>query len=249
MSNLQLQYGAYVHQPSEAEVIITSSAERSDRGLLLGLRERWHIRGFLQATDQATLSTAINSLKTAYSQDDQTLGLYFSDTGSATSHVISPSNTMGGIKVIQPISFPVGKGAEYSTYRQYEVVLEAIVINSVQLSGTASTEEYDEGIAFTSTGGPRFVYLQTLYGTPVKQLVAQQTTQKVVQQGRAVGRFAYPTPSQPIWPDAEHVDLRQISYEAPTRSGNSGTQFTQWVVSWSYVFENAEQLSGQPTEF
>lgn len=248
MSQLQLRYGSYTHPVGEVEVIITSSAERSDRGLLLGLRERWTIRGFLQAADQDALTTAINSLKSAYSQDDQTLSLIY-DTGGTTAHSVVPSNTMGGIKIISPVSFPVGKGAEYSTYRQYEVILEAIIVNSVTLSGTARTEEYDESIAYTSTGGPRFVYLNTLQGTPVKQFVNQQTTQGLVQQGRAVGRYAYPTPSQPIWPDAEHVDLRQISYEAPQRTGNIGSQFTQWAVSWSYVFESAQELSGMPTQY
>jgi hypothetical protein len=144
--------------------------------------------------------------------------------------------------VIAPPSFPRGQGAEYSTFRNYTIALEA-----EWLAPQATLLAWQETIRFQG-GGPRFAYLEPINGQPVKQLLKQATTFKATQSGEAVGYAAYPLPALPIWPDAEHTDRREIRYELPRRMGPPGNPtYTQFKVSWSYSFEDSGPLLGLPT--
>jgi hypothetical protein len=135
--------------------------------------------------------------------------------------------------------------AEFSTYRNYQIKIEGTYpVPSAPLN---TLESYLETLSFTG-GGPRFVHLQPLIGLPQRQQVAQATPFKVAQRGHAVGVYAYPVPPGPIWPIAEHIDQRQIDYEAPKRSGDPiASVYTKWPVSWTYAFEANVPLNGAPT--
>ncbi len=245
-----LKYGTYSHALNEAEVVIEREpASGGGGGTVALLKERWSISGELRGANQAAITAAINALQDAYSVNGQNLSLCFDD-GSATAHVLTSNGTADGVQV-KRLSFPQGKGPEYSTHRTYQIVIEAdIPVNEDQGAGTdsgsgsggggsgseAATAEFSETLSFTG-GGPRYKYLIVLNGPPQLQMVNQQTPYKVVQQGQAKGLFFRPFPPPPIWPAAEHVDQRQIS-----KVGKKG-------ISWTYTFESAAPLSGEPRYF
>lgn len=238
---MYLKYGNYQHAANEASVVISKQRVFTEAGMVRGLRERWDIQGLLEAADQATLSTAIDQLAAAYAIQAQDVGFYF-DSGQPSSHRITSALTNGGVRVIVPPSFPQGKGAEYSTFRNYTIALEA-----EWLDPQASLLSWHETIRFQG-GGPQFVYLEPILGQPVKQLLRQATTFKATQSGEAVGYASYPLPALPIWPDAEHVHRREIRYDLPRRMGPPGSAtYTQFKVTWTYSFEDAGPLVGYPT--
>lgn len=231
-----LQYGNYVHATNEAEVTISRLPTYNDGGLLQGYLETWRIRGILQAADQTALSIAINQLNAAYAVQDRNLGLFF-DSGAATSHVLLSAQSIGGVRVIDGPNYPVGTGAEYSTFRSYEIAVEAEFRNAQR-----GLLAWTESLSF-SGGGPRFVMQQPLDGLPVRQRVAESTPYLVQQSGSAVGNLTYPIPSAPLFPADEHVDQRRIDRGQPRRHGSS---YSEWPISWSYSFEAAAPLLGLP---
>ncbi len=238
---MYLKYGTYRHADNEVSVAISKDGLFSQAGIASGVRERWTIQGRLQAADQASLTAAIDALAAAYSVQAQNLGFYLDDD-SPTSHAIVSAATNGGVRVVAPPSFPQGKGAEYSTFRNYSIVLEAEWLDT-----SATILSWHEALGFQG-GGPKFGYLEPIDGAPQKQLLKQATTYRATQSGEAVGQLGYPIPAWPMWPDAEHTGKRQIRYELPQRMGPSGAPtYTRFKVSWSYSFENAGPLVGLPT--
>lgn len=247
---MYLKYGSYQHDTNEAAVTISKRAQHDPTtGLLTSIRHEWTIEGVLHAASQAALTTAIQALEAAYATDGNTLALYLDD-GTVTAHILDPSGTLGGVKIESGPEYPNGRGAEYSTYRSYRIVAVAEVA-AAQGGGGGSAGTI---ITFSETvslwgGGPRFVYVETLDGPPQKQTVVQQTSVRGSQVGRAVGWSGWPNPPAPIWPDAEHRDLRQVTRESPRLTSDNSTtlKYTEYAISWSYQFEAADDsLVGNP---
>ena len=237
------KYGSYTHAADECSLVVTKTPRFNEGGQQISTLERWDVAGFIQAASQAALTTAINSLASAYATNGQDATLLLNDGVTPTHHQILNANTLGGIRVVQAPSFPQGKGAEYSTFRSYSLVLEA----EIPVSGYASLLVFfEESITFKG-GGSRFVYLQTLTGLPQKQTVADNTPFMAMQQGRAVGYGGYPTIPSPLWPTSEHRDQRDISHKSPRRHGPTGSpQYSEYESTWSYQFEDSAALSGTP---
>jgi hypothetical protein len=206
------------------------------------------VQGRLQITpsgdptaDQAQLSARITAMQQAYAQQGLNLGLYFAD-GTPSVHYLQSARAAGGTRVTKPPDFPLGAGAEYSTFRNFALAVEADFLDS-----SIGLVSWTESLSF-SGGGPQFGYLLTLNGPPQKQLLRQQTTYKATQQGEAVGLSAYPTAPNPIWPADEHSDQRHVSQVLPERTGPGPTAvYHHFKTRWSYVFESAAPLVGVPT--
>lgn len=232
-----LRYGAYTHDQNECAVVISKRAVYSPRGLRQFVRETWRVTGIKQAASQAALTAALNTLRAAYNVNGLDAGLYLDDGQTPTDHILPSAATLGGVRVVG-LEFPNGDGAEYSTFRTYRLTLEA------DFPDTATNLlEYDEALSFEGTGGPRRVFLDVLEGFPQEQIGTQCTTYRAVQQGRAVGYGAYPTPPPPIWPAAELPDRRRIALRVPERHAN---QFARFPVEWYYAFESISPLVGTP---
>ncbi|HEX3725832.1 MAG TPA: hypothetical protein VHV08_06300 [Pirellulales bacterium] len=238
---MYLKYGSYQHAAGEVSVVISKQGVFTDTGISRGIRERWDIQGRLQAADQSALTAAINAIQNAYALQSQDVGFYFDDS-SPTSHAIRSAATNGGVRVVTPPSFPQGRGAEYSTFRNYSIALEA-----EWLDPGASLLSWTESLSFQG-GGPVFGFLEPIAGLPQRQLLRQATVFRATQTGQAIGYSAYPLPAAPLWPDAEHTERRDIRYELPQRMGPpNAAAYTQFKVSWSYSFEDSGPLVGLPT--
>ncbi|HEX4132483.1 MAG TPA: hypothetical protein VHZ24_20800 [Pirellulales bacterium] len=235
-----LAYGSYRHALGEVALTIQRDATVSDDEILFGWRETWSIVGRLHADTPDDLTAAIQNLEAAYRRTRQDVVLYLPDGTTASAHQMRNADTVGGIRVIRPPSFPSGRGAEYSTFRTYSIQLEADFLDSSDETGLLA---WNETLNF-SGGGPRWVYLPTLQGRPVRQQLQAATTFKVTQSGRAVGLRGYPTPPAPIWPTAWHQEQGGVTRVLPHRVGSNNAQYE---VTWTYSFESADPLLGRPT--
>lgn len=235
-----LKFGNYSHAQNEAEVVLTRDEVVGNGGFRTGYKDRWVISGLLEAASQSAMTTAINAMYSAYSIDGQDVGLYLDDGTTLTSHFINSRSTMSGVHVVSGPSFPEGKGAEYSTFRTYSITLEA-----EYLVPAGQTERglisWMDMISYQGTGGPRRVIRRPLNGTPIIQTTHQRTPVKIMQRGTAIGRSDYPSPSTPLFPDAQlDPEQQTIDRKSPKRSGPVGRPtYTEWEVTWSYVFEFA----------
>ncbi|MBL8829556.1 MAG: hypothetical protein JNM18_21435 [Planctomycetaceae bacterium] len=239
-----LAYGSYRHALAETGIAIQRETQFATNGVPRALRERWRIDGVLQAESPEMLTRAIHELQHAYSRHAQDLTLYLPDGTTPTAHVILSRDTIGGVRVARPPSFPQGRGAEYSTYRSYTIELEADLPVSRE---TNLLLRWEEVLTFAG-GGPRWVYLATLAGPPVRQQVQESTPYRATQSGRAVGLREYPTPAAPIWLAAWHQDTSTITRRLPRRVGSgAAASETDFEVTWLYQFESASPLVAQPS--
>ena len=137
-------------------------------------------------------------------------------------------------------------GAEYSTFRSYEIEVEGEVHTAT--NSQAVLLQWNEALTFE--GGLQLdIHLQPLIGLPIKQTPFQNTPYRARQEGSALGRLDWPVPPAPIWPGDEIRPSRSIRYESPERfdQGNGIVFFRNYPVSWSYTFESATALTGSPT--
>lgn len=247
-----LKYGSYSHALNEAEVVIQRDLTSGADGNVNLIKEVWTISGELFGASPSAITTAINDLQAAYSENGQDLALCFDD-GSNSAHVLQSAGTKAGNQVKRLI-FPQGKGSEYGTHRTYQIVVEAEIpvgpqegagvgSNSGGSSGAGTAQhqpsegwasEWAETLTF-SGGGPRFVFLNTLNGLPQRQLVNQATPYKAVQAGKATGLFTWPVAPPPYWPVHEQRDQRQISKTSPWEAARTG----KFERTWQYVFSSA----------
>lgn len=236
---MYVKYGGYQHASGECHVAIGRQGLRSEHGVLYAIRETWTITGMLLGASASALTSSIAALELAYAEDLGDLHLC-EDSGAETAHSLLSGDTIGGTRVVQRPSFSNGAGAEYATYRTYTVVVEG------DRDVDAELLTFNEQITFTG-GGMEWGFLPVLNGTPPKQIFREQTPYKATQTGHSTHMTKYPIPADPIWPEAEHLAQRQITYHGPLRVGFGGSlRFTGYGVQWSYTFENTAEFVGVP---
>src|SRR5262249_53494469 len=121
---MYLKYGPYTHAQNEPLVQIANRAIFSPRGYRQAVRETWRIVGVLHAASATALTAAIAGLRSAYNVNGLDLGLYLDDQTTLTDHALISGASLGGTRVTA-LDFPVGAGAEYSTFRSYSISVEA----------------------------------------------------------------------------------------------------------------------------
>lgn len=229
---MQLTYGTYTHADNEVTLTI-SYRPVYERGVKVKVTAVWTIDGKLQADDVAGLSTAITALEAGYATNGQNLSL------GGTAHALLSSECIGGTRVTE-LSYPVGDGAEYVTFRSYRITVEG---DLAVTNTTALLTEFTESIRL-SGGGPKWVMLTPAIGPPQPQQTRGQMPYVAVQSGSAVGFGQYPTVPPPIWPAAEHRERRQITAGSPKVTAGAAQYYT---IQWSYEFESSTPLIGTPT--
>ena len=232
-----LQYGSLTLDPGEAGFTISRSA-LVENGMSIGYTERWEIQARCQRDSTASLSAAIAAREQAFKIPNQNLTLYLGD-GTTSPHQIVAAYTQGGVRTARFVAYPIGRGAELSTFRNWAVSVEADFFDpSLDLVAWTETISWEGG-------GPRSVWLEPLNGPPQQQLANEQTTFQATQTGSATGLYSYPIPPAPIWPAAEHVERRRLTQTLPQRTGRGPSAFySHYKISWSYQFESGYQLTG-----
>lgn len=240
---MYFKYGPYQHDDNSVAFSLSRTAKLDSGGVPYGYTETYKLSGRLQADTQAEITAAIDALKAAYSVQFQDLVLY-DNSGNVTSHALLNNNTLGGVKVVEGPSFPNSMGAEYSTYRNYEIVVAADTPLTGQ--GNNSVTDWNESLTFIGTGGPRAVWQPMITGTPLRQQVSELTTIKAIQRGTAVGFADYISFAAPLFPiEYEHQDQRVWERSTPQYMGNGVKRY--YPCNWTYLFEFNNPQTGNPT--
>jgi hypothetical protein len=230
-------YGSYSHDDNEVvPVSLSKQVTYDENGVRIGYRHAITIRGVKQAASQGALTTALQALENAYSFNGYNWILR-DNSGSPTVHTLMTSGSRTGVKVMG-FRYLNDTGAEYTTYRTYEVDLEAEYVTSSPAFVT-----YEETLTFEG-GGTQWVYLPTLYGPPQRQIARQQTPYRCVQAGSAVGFSNWPVLPVPLFPSLEHEDMRRLSKTTPQFLPDGNQRFP---ITWEYHFESAIPFFGNPT--
>jgi hypothetical protein len=227
-----LQYGNYTHPASECEVTRTISPRYADSQVKIAEVERWDVRGVIIANGPVAIAARLNEIDNAYSVQGGDLKL-LDDNGNILMQLRSVTSVFG-VRSQRP-NLPKGDGSEWATGLEFTASFEAEYTTGLQ-SGLVS---FQETLAF-SGGGPVHVWRRPLNGLPIKQTVAPASPYRLEQSGRAVGRYTYPTPPSPLFP--EHLwEGPRIRYSGPEVNGQN------YTVEWSYVMESVSPLAGLPT--
>jgi hypothetical protein len=232
-----LKYGDFQHDENEVSITIDKNSKLNRFGVPYSLEHVWTIEGALFADSPAELTNRIRALEAAYSQHGKDAELFIN--GAVTAHRLISSQTINGVSVAKPPSYPTADPGEYTTFRKYQIVLRAETPIDVSQGNGGRIVAFSETVQF-SGGGPMYRFLQPINGTPIKQMVAQATTYKAEQSGSAVGFDSYPLTPGPLWPGDEHRTLRRTG----KRSAADGS--TNFEVFWNYSFESVYPLSGNP---
>jgi hypothetical protein len=232
---MQLSYGSYQFPANGVVISISRQALMTEAKVRYGYTENWRCRGLLEATGQLGISQQILLLERAVSVEFGNLS-FTHDDGSLSAQGAISKGTFSGVRVVGPVSYPEGAGAEYSTYRTFEVTFEWDVFYS-----RVGLISWTESLS-TSGGYPLINFFTSLNALPQKQTLALATPYRVTQNGSAIGTLAYPVPPQPNWANALREAPKFVE-RAPKRRGNN---FAEFQIDWTYEFESATPLFGAP---
>jgi hypothetical protein len=222
------QYGSYQHDEGECQVQINRVNTHTDSGVRTKVVDRYTVTGRIHGTSADDLSSKIRAMQNAYSYDNKSFGL------SGTAHTVNARDAI--IKVVEGPSFPEGAGGQYTTYRDFTIVIEA---SQTARNALGSSRTYSETIT-VSGGGPRYVFIEVLNGPPQKQMPVRQTVCVITQEGQATSPSSHPSAASPLFPG--------LLMESPTIRKNrpqliNGIPSEPYTTSWSYRFGSPTRVN------
>lgn len=232
---MQVKYGGFGFTANSVSVAIDKRYDTTEAGAPWKWTEGWDVEGRLEGSTQAAIRAAIQALENAL-VPGQDLVLLENDSADSA-HIVRDAQTIGGVRVVG-VRYPNGRGADYSTYRDFVVRFE--FERPYVGYGAGVLLAWQESITF-SGGLPRVAWLEPIAGPPRGQVVNQQTAYRAVQQGQAVGAFSRPSPPAPLWPNLVE---REVTPANPKRRGNT---FVEWPIAWRYAFAGPLPFLGEPT--
>ena len=252
---MRLIYGSYQHDDGEVTVSISRQAKETDAGIPYALTHTWQIQGQIQGASTTEVRDKILALERAYTFWNRNLRLVASD--GTVLHELPVAGSISGVRVIQPPSFPDGAGAQYTTYRDYTIIVQAeypygptLGIAGGFLRGFAGgylLKRFSETVSF-SGGGPKRAIIETINTPPILQLVGAYTAYRATQSGIAVGYLGYPPVNviaPPLWP-RYLMESPKITRKSAVMQNGIPTDFE---VTWSYEFASPVPLYGGPNQF
>lgn len=163
---------------------------------------------------------------------------------TATAHQINLNDTIDGIRVVAVPNYPDGAGAEYTTFRNYAITVEASVKTGQNDSGLVYFMEEVE----TSGGRPRDIIVETMNTAPIIQRTAQRTAYIVSQRGRAIGLDGYPPAPPYLHPIGIAALLsNRVSRQSPRETVVGGRLIRQmFEINWNYVMALTQERASLP---
>lgn len=240
-----LQIGSYRHQINEAGLAITQRAKETKAGVPYMYELEWTISGKLRNPSGVSrdLDRKMAALEQAYSTRGVDIALLHND-GRRTHHAIRNSDTLGGIRTLFT-AYPTTSGAEYCTYRSYQVQITA----SIPIRSNAPVYiEFEEQITIMG-GGRRWAVKEVNEGPGIRQQTRTHSKCEATQSGRATMLGVYPMVPQPIWPFALQDEFPRVNKLPPVTSGqNRDGTFArkEMTITWDWSFVWPQRLFGSP---
>ena len=102
---MQVKYGSYSFNADDVAISHSRGIQRSDNGIQYAYIDTWHLQFRLRGDTQAQITTAVNSLNSAFSVDYGNLVLLQND-GANSAFITNSAATTSGVKVMS-VDFPV----------------------------------------------------------------------------------------------------------------------------------------------
>jgi len=244
VSTLQLAYGNYVHAVGECELKFDRIALSGDSGNPYAERISVEIAGVLVGDGVRDMNVKCANLIAAYSRNGFDFQV-IDENGTLQRLSIISSQTLAGVQIVAPPSFPTNKDAAYVTYLPYRIALTADV--PIYNPETVLVK-WQESLSF-SGGGPEFVYLETRFGRPQKQGPTRNKVYKAVQEGSAVGLYITPTAPDQIWPQSLMRAPKIRSIGGRLVGAGSNRRYMYKGLRWRYEYESADPFFGTPNHW
>ena len=239
MAKLRLRFGNYTHPDAEAEVAILREAVFGETGEINGIQETWNITGRLEADTQAALTTSIQALEAAYTKQVDEISLEFADTGNDTAHSMKTSEMRTPIEVVQPVSYPIGSGAQYAGFRDYQIVVRGTKNTTTGAQNASQGLVQWEETIEVSGGYPRDVLVTTINTIPIRQRVAEYTPCIIRQFGTAASTMGWPLRPATMFDLNTQAVLLDNSFQKHGEQvtlANGVKKGQLFAVTWSYAY-------------
>lgn len=232
---MRWKYGNFEHARKDVDVRVDASVEQSPRGDTIGTRYRIALSGSIFGDNQSQLVTNIQALQAAYSVNGQDI-LFMFDDGTPTPDLsIRSQDCIGGVRVMKPPVLTPKSAAQYSTYWDYSIELEAVV--RAQSSNSEVVWDFEERIEFTGTGGPQTFYVELKNAPAQAQRSRRYSMCQCTQSGTITGLNGYlrNRVPPPRFPSLLVPTSARISKQSPRKING---EFTEFTIAYSYSFES-----------
>lgn len=241
---MQFFYGGYFHDAnSVAFESATRTMRRSQNQTAHILHVAWRMKGKIVGTPSTIWST-INLMRLAYSKDGLSAGM-LDNSGNLTPFTINSALTLGGVRVVSPISHGAVEGAEGATYLRYTFALEA----DFAYAFAEDILSWGETLSFANNnGGPIYIERIPARGRPILQQVTETSWFYATQQGFMTQSGPNPQPGRMVF-DPSYIRTgngngQQVTYAAPRTIRNVPIEYG---VNWRYEFISPDPLIANPT--
>ena len=110
-----IAYGGYLHAVDETAVSMQRDNRVNRFGIVTSVVERWALSGMLFGDTPIAVSGSVAAFETAYNVNGNDFALL--DNNASTVHrALRSLGSLGGVRVTN-YAYPIGTGAEYTTYR------------------------------------------------------------------------------------------------------------------------------------
>jgi hypothetical protein len=181
----------------------------------------------------------LQTLQAAYAVDGQSAVMY-DNSGNPTPFLVDTTQTVGGVRVTNPVSHEMLKGADGVTYLRYTVGLTWDVL----WAAPNDVLSFEETLSFSDNQGlPLQVQRVPAFGPPIIQNVTETSFYYATQAGTMSQAGPSPVPPGPTFPglfvgsDGSH----QVTY-LPVKTIR-GTPY-EYGVSWKYEFVSVSPFFG-----
>ena len=239
---MYLKIGSHTFALGQVALNIQSDVEENDAGQPLFLRQRWSAQGLL-TTQQRTAAAAAADIDAQVAVLNTVLvngvdiRLTMPNGTTLSQHQLISANCIGGTRLVSA-GIPSFDRAGGITNLGFTFVYEG---DKPANNAASLLRSFEETIQF-SGGGPLFGHIVTQTGLPVKQKLRGNTVYRATQSGSAVGYLARPNPPLAIWQNAQ-IRAGDFTSKSPRRRNGD---FIDFGITWSYEFESAFPLIGNP---
>ena len=244
---MQLRFGQYRFPVGQVEATPRLRTLRNQAGIVYENQWSIQVKGNLLASDPdsstAALELSQNSaiMRVALANPDSDLVL-IDNYGNPTDIYFPRASSISGVQV-DWVQYPDTEPGSLVTHRPFEFQA-TVQYPAVGLPNPLI--EYEESVDIIGTGGPAIVLQPALNTRPVAVAVQRYSVVRAIVTGRAVGYRGYPAVPPPLFSGPGIYLMNPET--AISRGGPKyrGRGFTDFPVSWRYVFAADRPLSGLP---